>query len=69
MPGLSKAEVYSQVLMQAQGLLSGQRNWVSVHCGGYLQQPHLIFYLQNGDNSLIIHHVNRLGEQQTLRTS
>ncbi|EGE86957.2 GAF protein, variant 2 [Blastomyces dermatitidis ER-3] len=28
-PGLSKAEVYSQVLEQAKGLLDGQRNWVS----------------------------------------
>ncbi|KAJ5280559.1 hypothetical protein N7478_005931 [Penicillium angulare] len=29
MPGASKADVYEQVLMQAEGLLSGQRNWVS----------------------------------------
>ncbi|EAS34822.3 GAF domain nucleotide-binding protein [Coccidioides immitis RS] len=28
-PGLSKAEVYAQVLQQAQGLTEGQRNWVS----------------------------------------
>lgn len=27
--GQSKAEVYTQVLEQTQGLLSGQRNWVS----------------------------------------
>ncbi|KAG5304336.1 GAF domain nucleotide-binding protein [Histoplasma capsulatum G186AR] len=28
-PGLTKTEVYSQVLEQAKGLLDGQRNWVS----------------------------------------
>ncbi|OJJ33758.1 hypothetical protein ASPWEDRAFT_41625 [Aspergillus wentii DTO 134E9] len=28
-PGLSKTEVYTQVLEQAQGLVYGQRNWVS----------------------------------------
>ncbi|KAJ6166791.1 hypothetical protein N7470_002238 [Penicillium chermesinum] len=28
LPGQSKAEVYTQVLEQAQGLLHGQRNWV-----------------------------------------
>ncbi|KAJ5925516.1 hypothetical protein N7454_008155 [Penicillium verhagenii] len=28
-PGSSKADIYQQVLDQAEGLLSGQRNWVS----------------------------------------
>ncbi|KAJ5648641.1 hypothetical protein N7490_005013 [Penicillium lividum] len=28
-PGASKAEVYQQLLEQAEGLISGQRNWVS----------------------------------------
>lgn len=28
MPGQSKAEVYEQLLLQSQGLLDGQRNWV-----------------------------------------
>ncbi|KMU88411.1 GAF [Coccidioides immitis H538.4] len=32
-PGLSKAEVYAQVLQQAQGLTEGQRNWFSMTCG------------------------------------
>ncbi|KAJ5780729.1 hypothetical protein N7457_005889 [Penicillium paradoxum] len=29
MPGSSKAEIYEQLLMSTQGLLDGQRNWIS----------------------------------------
>jgi L-methionine (R)-S-oxide reductase len=36
--GLSKKEVFEQVLEQASALFDGQRNWVSVDWGFMLQQ-------------------------------
>ncbi|KAJ5584593.1 uncharacterized protein N7459_004393 [Penicillium hispanicum] len=41
MPGLSKAEVYTQLLEQAQGLLSGQRNWQLANGDSRLQVSNL----------------------------